>query len=225
VPSNALGHRDVALVELEVGRPPENLRPLRVRVQLDECARLGRRRRREVQLAGVAAKRRRMERGVREIEPLEAAAREIEQLEAVDRLPREDAGDAAVRQEVVARQVEHPLGVAELSLLLGEGVHLSLALDVQVRPARAIGDEEELAVGSPLRLEDRLGRRTRHTAGVRARAVRHQVADAEVRSLERHVRVIPRQPREARAVRARTRRRVEVTPARDHARLGRAVRW
>jgi len=165
-----------------------------------------------------------VERGVREVEPLESAAREIEDLQAVDRFPREDAGDAAARQEVVAGQVEDPLGVAKLRLLLREGVHLSLALDVQVRPPRAIRDEEEVAVGAPFGLEDRLGRRARNTASVRARAVRRQVGNTEVGSLERHVRVIPRQPGESGAVRARTRRRVEVAAARDHERFGGAIR-
>ena len=82
----------------------------------------------------------------------------------------------------------------------------------------------EVAFGAPLRLEDRLLIRACDPAVVRDRSVGRKVGDAEVSAFERHVGVIPRDPRQARTIRARPRSRIEVAPGGDHLRTGRAVR-
>jgi hypothetical protein len=80
------------------------------------------------------------------------------------------------------------------------GFRHAALLAVEIPPAGAIRHEVEPAVGRPRGLEDRfLGtagdahRRLRHAAGV-------QVREEEGRAVPRHVRVVPLQPRELRAV-------------------------
>src|SRR5262249_28503692 len=162
-------------------------------------------------------------RRVRQVEARQPSRPRLEKLEPVDRLTGEDTRDAALVEERVARQVEDPLRVAELALLAREGVNLTVPFDVEVRPAGSVGDEEQRAVRAPLGLEDRLRLGAGNASRVRARTVALEVPDAEIGALERHVRVVPGQPRKPAAVSARTRCGVEVATVRDHTRLARAV--
>ncbi len=141
----------------------------------------------------------------------------------VDRVAREDAGDATVREECVAREVEDPLRIAEVGTLVRQCPDAAALVHVEVRPARAVGDEVEPAVRVPLRLEDGLLLPAGDALPVGERAVVGEIRDAEIRALERHVRVIPREPGESLAVRARPRCGVEVTPRGDDAGLCRSV--
>src|SRR5262249_59192013 len=112
---------------------------------------------------------------------------------------------AARAEERGARQGEAPRRVAELALLAREGVNLTVPFDVEVRPAGSVGDEEQRVVRAPLGLEDRLRLGAGNASRVRARTVALEVPDAEIGALERHVRVVPGQPRKPAAVSAPTR--------------------
>ena len=160
----------------------------------------------------------------RQVEPLECARARVEQLEALDRPASNDASDAAVRQEDVGRDSEDPLRWCELRLGFVQGAQVAVPLGVQVPPAVRVVDEMEDALGAPDRLRHSLAIRACYMALVRQRAVRREVRDVKLCALEREQRVVPACPREAAAVRADPRRRVEVAPARDWARLLRAVR-
>src|SRR5439155_19279030 len=201
------------------GRTAQDLPFARTQIELDDRGRLGRCRGREDKTRAVTLERRRRIARVGKVERLEPSAFRVEQLETVDRGPGEDAGNATVREEGIAREIEDPLRIAELRLLSSQRVHLAVALDVQVRPASPIRHEMEKPVAAPLGLEDRLLLRAGHPAAVRDRPVRVEFYDTEIRALERHVRVIPGDPRQKLAVRARTGSGVEIASGRDDLRV------
>ena len=126
----------------------------------------------------MTSERRRVEARVRELDLLEGAVTGIEQLDAVDRRLSEDAGDTAVRQKRVPREVEDPLRIAELGLLARERANLSAAFGVEVRPAGPVRDEVQDAVGVPFGLKDRLVLRTGDPAVVRDRPVAGKIANS-----------------------------------------------
>ena len=137
----------VALVQLQLARAPQYPPVARLDVDLHDRRQFARRRRREDELAAVAADRRRRVARVRQVERGQLSRLGIEQLQAVHGCAREDAGDPAVVEEGVAREIENPLRVAQVGLLVRQSLDLPVALDVEVRPARSIGDEMEEPVG------------------------------------------------------------------------------
>jgi hypothetical protein len=80
------------------------------------------------------------------------------------------------------------------------GLRHAALLAVEIPPARAVGHEVEPAIGRPRRLEDRFLGAAGDADGRLRQAARIEVREIERRAVPRHVRVIPLQPGELRAV-------------------------
>ena len=111
--------------------------------------------------------------------------------------------DAACRQRRVPAGAEHPERAARLPLLGRQRLRGGVAVGVdahEVPPSGRIGEGEQVAVVRPGRLQDGLAGAAEEGAPGRDPAV-DQVAEAELRGVPRHVRVVPRDPGESRPVR------------------------
>ena len=86
---------------------------------------------------------------------------DVEQLQAVDGVAREDTRDPPVREEGVSSQVEHPLRIAELRLLLRQRVHLAVGVP-SVEPIPSLPPARRTCLELPFIPEiwgsDRIGR-------------------------------------------------------------------
>ena len=217
------GHRDERRVDPLFGLPPDDLDVAASRVDHDDRRSLGR-----TCLDGddppplLGDRPGRVAR-VRQVERLQLPGARVEELEALDRATGDDTGDAAIRKERVGRDSEDPLRRREFRVRLVQRSHPAVLLGVQVPPAVRIVDKVEHAFRAPLRLGGCLGLRARDVTLVRERPVGSEVGDPQLRALEREKRMVPGGPGEASSVGADARRRVEVTAATDHPRLGRAV--
>ncbi len=156
---------------------------------------------------------------VGEGERLRIAAAERQPAQALGRALDPDHRDAGVGERV-GRAAEDPVRVAELGSLLGERLWLARGrLPVQVPEAGAVGDEVQYAVGAPARLPDRLGGAAGDMLGGADRAVGRELAAPQLGAVPWHLRVVPLQPRDSGAVRARARARDEVGAAAQQAPL------
>ena len=152
----------------------------------------------------------------------EVARRDVEQ--AVAPGAAADRHDRAVRQEPVGRAAEDPARVGELGLHRRERLEPRAVHEpVQVPPAAAVRDEVERAVGGPLGLDDRLVRAAGREDGVAQGPVRGDRRDPQAGGVPGHVGVVPFEPGELRPVRGEPRRRDEVRPRDEDARVAIAV--
>jgi hypothetical protein len=94
----------------------------------------------------------------------------------------------------------HPLRTAELGRHRAHGLQGFPADAVQVPPARAIRDDEQLPVGRPLRLAQRLGRSAGEPARLHEAAVVRDLGQPQLGAVEGHLRMVPGQPRQPAAV-------------------------
>ena len=141
--------------------------------------------------------------------------------EVVEAVPGEGHEDAAVAEHGVARLVEDPVGHADLGLdrrrpatarapagrTGGDGgVDRGGVEPVEVPPVGAVGEEEQVAVGGPLRLGDRSSRLPATTTDgpreMTALAVGGgvELGDVQLGAVPRHVGVVPLEPGEVAAV-------------------------
>ena len=152
----------------------------------------------------------RVELGVRDLELADApVAGNVE--ETVGPAQAAHRRDGAVGQEPVRRSIEDPGRVGELGLHRRQRLE-PWALDdpVQVPPAAPVADQVERPVRSPLGLDDRLVRPAGGQRRLAERAVGLDAGDAQAGRVPGHVRVVPLEPAQARAVRCLARRRHEV---------------
>ena len=145
--------------------------------------------------------------------------RKIDHGEASHALVAVSSDDAIPAGERVGRHAEDPLRLPELGLTGRHRIDRAArdVVAIQVPPAGAVGHEVERgAVGRPFGLKDRF----RSAAGDRDRPSRHaarvDLAEVERGADPRHVRVIPREPRQPAAVGREPRRRDEIVTGREH---------
>src|SRR5712692_10283780 len=93
---------------------------------------------------------------------------------------------------------------------------MSITGAIEVPPACAVRDEMQYAVRGPFRLEDGFGDAARDTLGSYDKSIGIKFTDPEFAAVPRHVRVVPGEPCEARAVGADARVRVEVIARDEH---------
>ncbi len=126
-----------------------------------------------------------------------------------------DAQDPAVRIETVCRHAEEPLRLAELRFERMQREHFVAIDTVQVPPAAAVRYDMQFSRGRPGGLKQRL----RHPCcNATRRADAPFFADVgkpQLRGVPRHVRMVPRQPRETASVGTQARRRKEIVSVRD----------
>ncbi len=217
-----LGERDAVLVEGQRARPAEDAgrgKRLRVQPHDDRGAARGAGERDDAARTDLQA-----------IELTEAA------LDLADEIARGDVDEAvpagaargrhdrSVGQEPVGRAAEDPARVRELGLHRRQRLQ-PRAVDepVQVPPAAAVRDEVERAVGGPLGLDDRFIRTAGREDGLAERPVRGHRRDPQPGRVPRHVGVVPLEPGEPGSVRGEPRRRDEVRPRHEDARLAVAI--
>src|SRR5215217_2582716 len=138
---------------------------------------------------------------VRRLDRLELPGLRVEEGEVRGASLTVRADDAFRRDEGVGGHPEGPLREAELSLPLAEQFDTSITLAVEVPPPCAVRHEVESAVRRPLRLEDRLVLAPCDPLDVLGKPFSVEITDHKLRAVPGHVRVVPRQPREATAVR------------------------
>ncbi len=217
--------RDVVRVDVLVQAAPKRLSRARGCIQADDGGGLGRRGGDEYQCVAVRAHAARV-RGVRQIGALELRGLAgLDERQAVDAILADDARDAAIGQERVCAHAENPLRRTELGSHRRQRLDVVVVLAIQVPPAGSIRNEVQLALWTPLGLEDRLALATGQPSCIRDRAVRGQVADPQLRAVPGHARVVPDQPGQLAAIGADARRRIEVVAFGDDARFARAVGW
>ena len=162
----------------------------------------------------------RAEFGERGIERAECSVGEVQHGQAPEPRLRIGADDPPWAGKGIARHPENPLRRAELRRhrrQRARGSRRQVEV-VEIPPARAVGHEREpRAVGRPFRLEDGFGCASGDYAWLSWHALSADVGKIEQRAVPRHVGVIPRQPGELVSVGRKSRRGVEIVPARKHA--------
>ena len=216
-----LGFGEVRRVDVEVARSFED-RGFLARPPADDTRRLGRTCGHEHYCLAVGLDVRPREVCVGEIDGFERALR-VEQPQVVVAAAPEPDGDAAVVENGVRRQAEHPLRDAELRLGWVERHWLAVVDPVGVPPARAIGDGVESASRTPCGLEDGFAAAAQHLPFVVEPAVVRDGRDVERRFVPRHCRVVPRCPRELGPIGIHPGERVEIVALGHHARLAGTV--
>ena len=164
---------------------------------------------------------REVDRVVRQIQVQQLTGARVDHGDVLRAVLRPDACDPAVVEERVRRDTEQPLWPAELRIHRADRVHVAVDLTIEVPPVRAVRDEVQDTVRTPLRLEDRLRCRLpgdEAFAGHRPGLV--EVRDPQLGAVPREVRQIPGEPRELGAVGRDARRREEVATAHDDRRFG-----
>ena len=86
---------------------------------------------------------------------IEAPAAQVQPGERPDAVPDEGADQALGRFEGVSRRAEHPLRPGEFGVHRRERLDRAVPLAIEVPPAAPVGDEDEIAVRRPFRLDDR----------------------------------------------------------------------
>ncbi len=200
-PADRLRDRDRALGDVDLHRISQGGVVARLEVERDHLARLLGRRRDHQGLGGVLHLHA-VEHGEGRVVALQLAALGGEAADRPLAVLRPRADDAAVRGEVPRRHAEDPLRHAELGLHRAERGDLVAARvgAVEVPPAGAVGDEDEVAVGRPAGLEDRLAGVAGDMAQAGERAVRGDVRFPQLGAVPRHQRVVPGEPCELGAV-------------------------
>ena len=197
----------------EDGRAPDDPVSPGAEVELDEGRRFGGRAGQEHRPSWAGMELREAREGERD--RIEALGPKIEPGQPPDAVLDEAADDPLRRVERVGRHREIPLRLAELGLHRRQRLDRAVALAIEVPPAAAaVRNEIEIAVGRPTRLEHRFVRPARDPARLGHRAIDLDLADPRLGGDPRHVGMIPGEPGQALAIRAYTRRRVEVV-ARD----------
>ncbi len=111
------------------------------------------------------------------------------------------AEDPAVAEERVRPRAEHPGREPEFRLRCMEHVALPVANALEVPPATTVAREDEIALGAPLGLPDRLAPvEAGDVLDVRERTLRRQICDVELATVPRHPRQVPGEEAEPRAV-------------------------
>ena len=135
-----------------------------------------------------------------------------------------DRDQRPVGQERVRRAAEDPGRVGELRLHRGQRLEPRAVHEpIQVPPAAPVGDEVQRAVRGELGLDDRFVRSARGQDRLAEGPVRPDRRDPQAGRVPGHVGVVPLEPGEPRPVRGDARRRDEVGPRDEDARVAVAV--
>ena len=161
--------------------------------------------------------------GVGQIERRQRLRPRVQARQMPDAVLRVRADDPLGRCERVGGHAEDPLRHPELGGQVGQLLDASGPPAVKIPPARAVGDEVEHAVRRPLRLEDRFVEAAGDQLGPAERAVGQHVRDPQLAAVPRHVRVIPGQPGQPRAVGAEARVGIEIVARHQHLPAGRVA--
>ena len=211
---DGLGRRDVLLGKRERGRPAQDFHFAGIRLQQDDGARLPWR-------GGDhrgAATPYRDARDVGELrrDDFELTGRLANGAEAPHARIGERAQDSLVALDAVRGLAELPLRTSEFQVRPAETAQAHPVVAVEIPPAFRIGDEVEISIRTPLRLEHRLVPSAGHALGFEHTAIGIERRDPELGAVPGHVGMIPREPRESPSVGARPGIRVEIMAARQN---------
>src|SRR4030095_6397068 len=125
-------------------------------------------------------------------------------------VPGVAANDPSFGCESVKGGGKNPLRLAELGIHWTKRFHRLVSPPVNIPPAGTIRNKVEVAVRRPFRLEDRLVHTSGDSRRFVYRPVSGQFAQPKLRTIPRHVGMVPSQPSQPRAIRTKAWRGVKI---------------
>ena len=193
------GLRHVARIDVEVQDAPKDLPAPVGRIDHDDARWLGTARTDEDQ-AGAVALQRGPVGGVGEVDVVDPSRGRVQ--DAQPRLVGEpmETGHASLGEERVRGHVEQPRRYPELLFPGRQGLDPAVDVAIDVPPSCSVGDEMQHALGTPVRLEDRLLGTSRYQPRLAHGPVLREIGHPQLAAVPWHVRVVPREPCQSPAV-------------------------